>query len=496
MKKQIRNFIFLLLLTAVTPLPAQRYLTEVFSTATITPNVEYAQNITVITGAPAIDTLWADIYEPMGDTVGERPLILVAHTGNFLPVMANSEITGSKEDSAVVEICKQFARRGYVAAAVSYRLGWNPIGSTVEIRSGTFINAIYRGIQDVRTAARFFRKNSATYRIDTTRIALGGLGTGGMLAYGAATLDKHSELELGKFIDPVLLSSYVDTTLSGDAYGIDTRPLNIGNHPYNNSAFQTVFALGGAIPDSSWLEAGDVPMIAFQCPNDPTPYNFGAYIIPSTGAFVINVSGAGEVIPRANLLGNQSVWDGKDLSSPFTDRADLINGGNEGLFPFFRPTTEAAPWEWWDVATWNAISHPSGGTFHTHGLILNPDMSPTKALAYIDTVMGYLNPRLFCALGMFDSTLVGLPSQDLSSQLSVYPNPAKAGQIIRVHSADNPIHSLSIFDLQGRLVGEKKEINALEISLSQRTLSPGIYFLLVHTEAGTVTHKLVVDASY
>jgi dienelactone hydrolase len=66
-----------------------------------------------------------DVYEPSGDTASVRPLVLVLHTGSFLPAVMNGQPTGGRKDSAVVEMCTRFAKKGYVAAAVSYRLGWN-----------------------------------------------------------------------------------------------------------------------------------------------------------------------------------------------------------------------------------------------------------------------------------------------------------------------------------------------------------------------------------
>src|ERR1035437_10377901 len=105
----------------------QRYLDDVFTGVTVTSDIVYATNITVITGTPAAGSLKMDVYEPTGDTASARPLILVFHTGSFLPAVMNGQPTGSKKDSAIVEMCTRFAKKGYVAAAVDYRQGWNPL---------------------------------------------------------------------------------------------------------------------------------------------------------------------------------------------------------------------------------------------------------------------------------------------------------------------------------------------------------------------------------
>jgi hypothetical protein len=76
------------------------------------------------------------------------------HPGNFLPTYVNMAPTGSKEDSVIVEMSTRFAKRGYVVAAISYRLGCNPYaaggGINLDIRKGTFIQAMYRAMQDAK----------------------------------------------------------------------------------------------------------------------------------------------------------------------------------------------------------------------------------------------------------------------------------------------------------------------------------------------------------
>jgi acetyl esterase/lipase len=168
----------------------QRYLNDVFSSVTVTNDITYGQNKTVISGSPVLTDLKMDVYEPSGDTASVRPLVLVLHTGSFLPAVMNGQPTGGRKDSAVVEMCTRFAKKGYVAAAVSYRLGWNPLSSQQEVRTGTLINAAYRGVQDAHTCVRYFNMEAVTngnpFKIDTNNVVVGGLGTGGYLALGYA----------------------------------------------------------------------------------------------------------------------------------------------------------------------------------------------------------------------------------------------------------------------------------------------------------------------
>ena len=120
-----------------------------------------------------------DVYTPTGDTETARPLIVYLHTGSFLPRYLNQLVTGSKSDSATVEMCKQFAKKGYVVAAIGYRTGWNPASPSEQTRKQTIIQAVYRSMQDTKTAVRYFRKSIAEdanpYGVNGDQIVIGGL---------------------------------------------------------------------------------------------------------------------------------------------------------------------------------------------------------------------------------------------------------------------------------------------------------------------------------
>ena len=98
----MKNF-FTLALCALGVLSMQaqeRYLDEVFESVVVTTDVVYATNVSVLPalgGQPpmALPQLM-DVYEPEGDTETNRPLILVFHTGNFLPRYMNGSALGGR----------------------------------------------------------------------------------------------------------------------------------------------------------------------------------------------------------------------------------------------------------------------------------------------------------------------------------------------------------------------------------------------------------------
>ena len=164
MKKQHLLLFFFVCFTLVEGY-SQRFLAQTFTNVNRQDNVIYGSNFTVLTlsttGRTSRQPLACDVYQPAGDTMSARPLVIFIPTSNFLPKSVRRSPTGDKQDSVAVEICTRLAKMGYVSSAINYRFGWNPIATTQTERVFTLINAAYRGIQDVRAAVRFFKANAA-----------------------------------------------------------------------------------------------------------------------------------------------------------------------------------------------------------------------------------------------------------------------------------------------------------------------------------------------
>jgi carboxylesterase type B len=232
--KKIYSLIAIALLS-VTGASAQRYMTEQFTSVNVQTDVTYGVNATVLyysqLGQAVPEALKMDVYSPAGDTETNRPVILYFHTGNFLPFPQNQGTGGTRTDSTAVELCTRLAKLGYVVASCDYRLGWNPIAATQEERVNTLINAAYRGVQDCRTAVRFFRKTAAEdsnpFGIDPSRVAIWGQGTGGYITFAVSGIDAYTDLLLPKFTTsagvPMVLD-FVNGDINGTSVGVN--PLN------------------------------------------------------------------------------------------------------------------------------------------------------------------------------------------------------------------------------------------------------------------------------
>jgi hypothetical protein len=253
-----------------------RYYQPIFPNVTLTANVAYGSAVTY-TGST--QTLLMDIYQPTGDTEARRPVIIFAHQGGF--------VAGSRTDAYMINICTRMARLGYVTASIEYRLGFPFTGFPFPAADTQSVaRAAIRGMQDMRAAVRFFRKDAATtntYRVNPNYIVVGGSSAGAFAALAVGYLDKPAEVP-----------AYVGLAALG---GIEGQS---GNPGYS-SAVLAVLNLSGATESPSIIEAGNAPLCSVHGTADGTvPYlqgRVGSLLPPKY------VYGSGRLHPRATAVG-------------------------------------------------------------------------------------------------------------------------------------------------------------------------------------------------
>ena len=563
MKIVLRNFIALMIVITSISVNAQqmRYLDDVFTNVTVISDVQYAENISILPAVlsggvnpPALSPILCDIYHPTGDSLTDRPVVVVAHTGSFLPPVVNGQPTGNKLDSSIVHNCMRWAQKGYVAIAMNYRLGWNPTSTDQDTRTSTLLQAAYRGVQDCRSLVRFLRKSVAVdgnpYGIDHNKIAIGGQGTGGYLSLAAATLDTvgdtspWQEIYLTKFFNLSTMQPYVYPPFFGNYDGTDsagvpvvdsttgtvigTAWMNIPNNPTYSSDFNFAFNIGGCLADSSWLEQGDMPIVSFHCAKDENgPYSNGDVIVPTTGQFVVEAQGSYIVQKHQEMYGNNSVFANAGISDPITSQSVINNtkydtiynsypvGNNyEGLYTFVTPppsttpnafgqlaTEEGSPWDWWDNVWYdqmfmavnptlpNGTATPPG--FGAANSLLGGSMSPAKGNAYLDTIHGYLNPRMFLALGLDTITSSTTSIEDIIDfATEIYPNPS--ADRVNIISYAAKINNIEIYNIHGQIVFNKL-VNSTAVKINTNILSSGTYILRINSDVTTISRKLIIE---
>jgi dienelactone hydrolase len=160
-----------------------RYVDPLFD-VDVTEGIVYATEPSLTDGRP--ETVRLDVYQPRGDTLAERPAIVVIHGGGF--------VGGSR--SQLADIAGRWARRGYVTISIDYRL--DPGAKCQAVQDGLVpperlaaeTERCRRGIEtaqhDAHGAIRWLRANAATYRVDPTRIAALGGSAGAVTAVHVA----------------------------------------------------------------------------------------------------------------------------------------------------------------------------------------------------------------------------------------------------------------------------------------------------------------------
>ena len=129
-------------------------------------NVTYARDVLDWEGN--LQDLQMDVYYPEGnnENLSQRPFILLIHGGGF----QGGSRTSMRAD------CIRFARRGYVSATISYRLGYE------QSDTNALMLAVYRAQQDANAALRFVSQNADIVNIDTSWIFIGGRSAGAVTA--------------------------------------------------------------------------------------------------------------------------------------------------------------------------------------------------------------------------------------------------------------------------------------------------------------------------
>ncbi len=527
----MRRFLllFLVLIVSIPLINAQRYLTSQFDEVNVV-STAYGRNFTVIAvpqlGRTLSLPLATDIYSPKGDTETNRPLIIYFPTGNFLPFPQNTSPSGTIKDSTAVDFATKLAKMGYVVAIADYRKGWNPVATTQESRVSGLINAAYRGVQDARTAIRFFKEKAADFGVDTTRIAIWGQGTGGYITLATATLDSYNKIftttnPAFKFIGsnqlPYVIERaplpgggfyYINADIEGKIVGrvppnADGTPnpgppptgdtLNFPNWINHSSDFKLAINVGGALGDISWLDANSADIISIQAPYDPfAPYKDAVLFVPIPGGQlpVVQVQGSYLVQEKLKSLGKDAAY--QNINPVYDPIGTAIKDRQEGfvnLFPVIGTPAnipnDSSPWDFWSPDNPN----------HANGLNGNPDMSPEKARRYIDSIITFVAPRACIGLDLPCKSLVTSSTKDLTDanvNLKMSPNPSSVDINISV-SDETPIKTITLFDVIGRTVRTFNNVNTSAYTLRRESIQDGMYFVKLDFDKGTLTKKVIFE---
>jgi len=405
-----------------------------------------------------------DVSRPNGAPlpVCGRPLVLIIHGGAW--------VAGSKDDAGIVTLREEFAQRGYVSAAINYRLGffltnenlncnvpnWNCM---LAADTAEWIRAWYRGVQDARGAIRYLVAYAQEYQIDPQQIFVYGESAGGFIALGTAYLDDENEKPAAcAQLPPVSPpnQTYYQPCIQNASWSVEigamnfARPdlgqiegnLNVNAPPYRIKAIANMF--GGMMQNLFQSSDGDVPdLYSFHQPND--------LIVPIGNARLLKgfsdcAAGTGCVsIPNRPLsMGTQFI-------------ADYLNSGT--LDPLSTPEMQI---------------EITNNTADCLAQVLNPSLGGHQYDA------PYL--RSLQAATFFAQRISSDSCNILNSFNPAYDKPltiVTEGKSVLIETKDKSSFSYAIFSIDGRMIDFGKKING-NIHKIDVNAAPGMYLLRIN----------------
>lgn len=200
-------------------------------------------------GGSVAKELKLDAYLPVsppGADAAPRPALILGFGGAFhRGSKENDSFEAEGGNTPIAHYCLRFARRGYVACAIDYRLvpedpdpGPTPVvmsPARIPTSRVDFVrramnlppatsDMLWRGIEaasdDMAAATRFVRRQSAPWGLDPERIAIGGFSAGARTALNAAFGEKvpvAAVVSLSGFMDELDLRRHVEPGTRGPA---------------------------------------------------------------------------------------------------------------------------------------------------------------------------------------------------------------------------------------------------------------------------------------
>ena len=466
-----------------------RYTNTLFPASTITQDVVYGS-------APFIDgplytmeqstttqNLVMDVYKPQGDTFTNRPVIIFAHPGGFY--------TGSKNVDDMMAFCDYFARKGYVTATIDYRQGFNIVLGNTAMHS---TRAVYRGLQDGRTAIRYFRANAATYGIDPNKVYFVGSSAGAFIALHSIYLDEISEkpIEAGTY-------DYTNVTFPFFHQAPNLGGFDIGANLSFNGKPDAVISMWGAVQSTNLISSNNnTPVFLIHGEDDTTvPFNngspFGYTSLPTTdGSNLINnrlntfnstnketyfVPGVGhEFYGVSNgtwdaTTGGNTYWPiVLDRSTSFLWKqhkptADYTSVPNALTINFTDASLGATSWAWdFGDGTTSTLQNPS----HTYAATGNYNVA-----LYIENSNKSWDeisrPITLSTMGLADNS---------KGLFQLYPNPTNGIVTISLAKSASKVN-YQIIDYSGKIVLEQELSDSQLFNVNVENLASGLYFIKI-----------------
>jgi len=369
-----------------------------------------------------VTNFYMDVYTAADDDYeGLKPVVIMAHGGAFY--------LGDPRTSTMVSTCTEFARRGYVAASIQYKLTqvWDLVDSL------HMIDVVMKAIGDGKAAIRWFRQdadNGNQFQIDPQQIFVGGNSAGGVLMNNLAFIDETDNLP-----------SHMDSIITANG-GFEGSAGNFG-YP---STVSGIINMAGAIYKPDVIdENNDIPIISFHGDADGVvPFNCNSVFWEGINGF--------EGIDLVTLCGSESIHQR-------LDELGLLN--------------ELHVFEGYNHTPWSL------------------DSVPAKRDSMMNYVVGKASDFLFNLVNCNVSSTLTV-NNSYNAPINVYPNPIVTNSTLKLGDfGTNSVVYVSIFDNAGRLIFEEKTKKS-EYIFQRGSFPSGVYVLNVKNKEFSKNLKILL----
>lgn len=210
------------------------------------------------------ESLTLDVAFPSAqDTRSLRPVLVWVHGGAFIG--GDASVDNGENKQMVLTM----ATRGYVVVSINYRLV-----PMIDISALNTLKPPQVATEDARAAVRFVRKMASEWRIDTSRIVVGGDSAGAMTAMGYGFVKQFTDGHSGNAGYDSSINAVIAVSGSMVAQGFCT----IGDAPDYTPSGCTFDGTDTPDGDVTYqMSAGDIPVVMIHGTADN--------IVPYKGAF-------------------------------------------------------------------------------------------------------------------------------------------------------------------------------------------------------------------
>ena len=463
----IHRFFALLSIVVATPSFAQLPYTEALYTYRVDTGITYGTAINYA-GFPV--ELKIDFYKPVGDENVSRPLLVLVHGGSW--------IGGTRDDNDILSLAPGFARRGYVVASVSYRLGFHPssaggsntttcsaitplLNCVYAADSSEVVRAIYRGMQDVKGAIRFLKARSAEDSTCSKNVYLSGVSAGGFCALAAAFLDTITEkpLAAGALPDaeaPSATLNYCQNYFSPPGSIVNRSRPDLGSiegdlnlNGFSSEVKGVANFYGGMIQDYFADESGEEPLLYFFHQTNDVIVNCSYAPLLSSLSY--------DCLDPFAFLGCKHIWNMPRALGSCSIR-NLISSNSYPIETVDAIVNNGGP---------NCLASPTGHS------ILNPAQRVAE-------ISQFFSPRIQTTEQLGCETINGGFLIE-KSIVSLFPNPVN--DVLRL-TVNAELTQVQILDITGRSLLNQMVSPSKSIELDLSSFSTGLYLLRWISQTG------------